>query len=123
MAEQQVNFARQGVGRLRSGAVANAAGVSVQTLRYYERRGLLSEPERDDSGHRQFPSYTVTLLRLIKNAQRLGFSLEEIGEIMTADPDADVISPMTERKVADIDHEIERLQSIRYSLATSLVVP
>jgi DNA-binding transcriptional MerR regulator len=105
------------VGRLRAGAVANAAGLNVQTVRYYERLGLLSKPDRDSSGHRQFPSYTVTLLQLIKNAQRLGFSLGEVSEIITANPNTDVISPMAERKVAEIDREIERLQSVRGTLA------
>ena len=61
---------------LRSGEVAAAAGVSVQTLRYYERRGLLDAPDRTLGGHRLYPADTVTLLRVIKAAQRLGFTLE-----------------------------------------------
>ncbi len=69
---------------LRSGQVAEAAGVNVQTLRYYERRGLLEEPDRTLGGHRLYPPETVTVLRVIKAAQRLGFTLEEVAELLEA---------------------------------------
>jgi DNA-binding transcriptional MerR regulator len=67
---------------LRSGQVAAAAGVNLQTLRYYERRGLLAAPERSPGGHRLYPADTVTLLRVIKAAQRLGFTLDEVAELV-----------------------------------------
>jgi DNA-binding transcriptional MerR regulator len=67
---------------LRSGQVAVAAGVNVETLRYYERRGLLAEPDRSPGGHRLYPAETVTVLRVIKAAQRLGFTLEEVEELL-----------------------------------------
>lgn len=66
----------------RSGDVARAAGVNQQTLRYYERRGLLAEPTRSPGGHRLYPPEAVTVLRVIKAAQRLGFTLEEIAELL-----------------------------------------
>lgn len=69
---------------MRSGEVAHAAGVSLQTLRYYERRGLLAEPLRTSGGHRLYPAEAVTAVRLIKAAQRLGFSLGEIAGLMEA---------------------------------------
>ena len=69
---------------LRSSQVAEAAGVNPQTLRYYERRGLLAEPERTLGGHRLYPAETVTVLRMIKTAQRLGFTLEEVAELLEA---------------------------------------
>jgi MerR family mercuric resistance operon transcriptional regulator len=69
---------------LRSGQVAEAAGVNLQTLRYYERRGLLAEPERSLGGHRLYPPETVTMLRVIKVAQRLGFTLAEISDLLEA---------------------------------------
>jgi hypothetical protein len=62
------------VAALRAGQVAVAVGVNVETLRYYERRGLLAEPDRSPGGHRLYPAETVTVLRVIKAAQRLGFS-------------------------------------------------
>jgi MerR family transcriptional regulator, mercuric resistance operon regulatory protein len=67
---------------LRSGQVARAAGVNQQTLRYYERRGLLGAPDRTPGGHRLYPADTVTVLRVIKAAQRLGFSLEEVIDLL-----------------------------------------
>src|SRR5690606_1631533 len=67
---------------LRSGQVAAAAGVNLQTLRYYERRGLLAEPTRSLGGHRVYPADTVALLRVIKTAQRLGFTLDEVADLL-----------------------------------------
>jgi DNA-binding transcriptional MerR regulator len=67
---------------LRSGQVAAAAGVNRQTLRYYERRGLLEAPGRTLGGHRVYPEETVTVLRVIKAAQRLGFTLEEVAGLL-----------------------------------------
>lgn len=69
---------------LRSGQVAAAAGVNVQTLRYYERRGLLQEPARSLGGHRLYPAESVLVLRVIKAAQRLGFTLAEVAELVEA---------------------------------------
>jgi DNA-binding transcriptional MerR regulator len=69
---------------LRSGQLARAAGVNQQTLRYYERRGLLSAPRRTSGGHRLYPPAAVTTLRMIKAAQRLGFSLAEVAELLGA---------------------------------------
>ncbi|TMR07549.1 MerR family transcriptional regulator [Actinomadura soli] len=69
---------------MRSGQVAAAAGVNRQTLRYYERRGLLREPERTPGGHRLYPAEAVTLLQVIKTAQRLGFTLEEVAGLLEA---------------------------------------
>ncbi|GAA1817470.1 heavy metal-responsive transcriptional regulator [Luedemannella flava] len=69
-------------GTLRSGELAEAAGVNPQTLRYYERRGLLAEPARSPGGHRMYPAETVTLLRVIKTAQRLGFTLDEVADLV-----------------------------------------
>ena len=63
---------------LRSGELAKAADVNVETLRYYERRGLLPEPPRRESGYRVYPAESISRLRFIKGAQELGFTLEEI---------------------------------------------
>ena len=67
---------------MRSAQVARAAGVNLQTLRYYERRGLLAEPDRSPGGHRLYPPEAVTVLRVIKGAQRLGFSLDEVADLL-----------------------------------------
>lgn len=73
---------------LRPGQVAEAAGVNPQTLRYYERRGLLAEPTRSPGGHRLYPPETVTVLRGIKAAQRLGFTLDEVADLLRVGPTA-----------------------------------
>jgi DNA-binding transcriptional MerR regulator len=67
---------------LRTGQVAAAAGVNIETLRYYERRGLLAEPDRSPGGHRLYPAEAVTVLRVIKAAQRLGFTLDEVADLI-----------------------------------------
>lgn len=67
---------------MRSGAVARAAGVNLQTLRYYERRGIIAVPERSLGGHRRYPPEAVTVLKVVKAAQRLGFSLDEIAGLL-----------------------------------------
>ncbi|WP_088988274.1 MerR family transcriptional regulator [Micromonospora chokoriensis] len=69
---------------MRSGQLADAAGVNQQTLRYYERRGLLDPPQRSPGGHRLYPTEAVTLLRVIKTAQRLGFTLNEVADLLDA---------------------------------------
>ncbi len=69
---------------LRSGQVAAEAGINPQTLRYYRRRGLLAEPDRSLGGHRLYPAETVTVLRVIKAAQRLGFTLDEVAGLLDA---------------------------------------
>lgn len=68
--------------RLRTGELAERAGVNVQTLRYYERRGLLAAPVRRPSGQREYSEDAVRLLRTIKAVQRLGFTLAEIEELL-----------------------------------------
>ena len=67
---------------MRPGEVAAAAGVNLQTLRYYERRGLLDEPVRSLGGHRMYSHDAVATLRVIKAAQRLGFTLAEVSELL-----------------------------------------
>lgn len=69
---------------LRSSQVAAAAGVNRQTLRYYERLGLLDAPDRTLGGHRLYPPQAVTVLRVIKAAQRLGFTLDEVADLLDA---------------------------------------
>ena len=111
---------------LRSGQVADAAGVNLQTLRYYERRGLLDEPSRSPGGHRLYPPEAVTVLRVIKAAQRLGFTLEEISDLLEAgrhrhgpDPDAG-LQTRARQKLADVEAKIADLTVIAGTLRTAL---
>ena len=111
---------------LRSGQVADAAGVNLQTLRYYERRGLLAEPHRSPGGHRLYPPEAVTVLRVIKAAQRLGFTLEEISDLLETgrprhgkQPDAG-LQTRARDKLADVEAKIADLTVIAASLRTAL---
>lgn len=108
------------VAGLRVGEVAEAAAVNVETLRYYENRGLISPPPRDAAGHRRYPPHTPTLLRMIKGAQRLGFSLEEIRAVIEEAPDDGDISAAIARKLPEIDARIAELIRIRDGLAAAL---
>jgi MerR family mercuric resistance operon transcriptional regulator len=109
---------------LRSGQVAAAAGVNLQTLRYYERRGLLAEPARTLGGHRVYPPETVTVLRVIKTAQRLGFTLAEVAELLRAGrhrhgrPDAG-LRARAEAKLADVEARIADLTVIAATLRSA----
>lgn len=67
------------------GKLADAAGVNVETIRYYQRRGLLDEPAKPLGGHRRYPVDMVKRLRFIKRAQALGFTLSEVGGLLTLD--------------------------------------
>lgn len=71
--------------RLTIGAFAAAAGVNVETVRYYQRKGLLSEPDKPYGGIRRYGDEEVARVRFIKSAQRLGFSLDEVAALLTLD--------------------------------------
>ena len=106
---------------MRIGAAAEQAGVNVQTLRYYERRGLLPRPPRRTSGYREFPDEAVRVVRFVKRAQDLGFTLDEIEELLRLRSDkrrdrARVRSVAT-RRVLDIDRRIAELQAMRHALS------
>ena len=104
---------------LRTSEVAEQAGVNIQTLRYYERRGLLAEPHRSNGGHRLYPPDTVALLQVIKAAQRLGFTLDEVADLLDAGRRRHPSPDLRERalaKIAEIDQKIADLTTIRTSL-------
>ncbi|MEV4636428.1 MerR family transcriptional regulator [Actinoplanes sp. NPDC049548] len=105
---------------LRTGEVAERAGVNVQTLRYYERRGLLAEPDRSLGGHRIYPPDTVALLQVIKAAQRLGFTLDEVAELLDAGrrrhPGPD-LQQRVAGKITEIDRRMADLVAVRAALA------
>ena len=106
-------------GSLRSGELAERAGVNVQTLRYYERRGLLAAPARRPSGQREYPPDAVDLLRAIKAAQRLGFTLAEIEELLDLSEHRrgpDELQRRARAKVAEIDAKIDQLTQMRQTL-------
>src|SRR5436305_1335333 len=109
------------VRHVRVGEVAERAGVNVETLRYYERRGLLPAPERMPSGHRRYDEETVRFLRAIKEAQAVGFTLAEIAEYLRAARRAtspsEALRVRMAAKIDEIDMRIGALRRMREELA------
>ena len=105
---------------LKIGDVAERGGVNLQTIRYYEREGLLPEPPRLASGYRLFPEAAVRRVRFIKRAQELGFSLAEIRELLSlrenANAGAQDLRERARAKVADIEEKIRTLRAMKKAL-------
>ncbi len=100
------------------GRLATAAGVNVETIRYYQRRGLLDEPHKPFRGHRDYPHDAVNRLRFIKRAQALGFTLEEIASLLRLG-DAGRCAETRElaaHKVVVIEEKLSDLAAIRDAL-------
>ncbi|MBF6439608.1 MerR family transcriptional regulator [Nocardia cyriacigeorgica] len=105
---------------MRTGELAARAGVNAQTLRYYERRGLLTRPPRSQSGYRSYPDEAVTTVRFVKHAQDLGFNLDEIEELLhLADggpEDCDAARTLARDRVGQLAERIADLQRMQRSL-------
>ncbi len=102
------------------GKLAKEAGVNVETIRYYERRGLIKQPAERRGAYRVYPPATAARVRSIKRAQSLGFSLKEIKELMTLRLDeramcGDVLV-QTEKKIAEIDEKLRSLRAVKRQL-------
>lgn len=102
------------------GRVAKLADVGVETIRFYERKGLIEEPPRRASGYRQYPTDTVDQLRFIRRAKELGFTLKEIKELMSLRDGGGRrrgdVRKIAEAKMRDIDQKLARLQAMRSAL-------
>ncbi len=106
--------------KLKSGELAKRAGVNVETLRFYERKGLLPKPPRQGSGYRQYPVESARLIRFIKRAQELGFSLREIRELLALRVQPGVtcaeVREKAERKISDVRRKLADLRAIERAL-------
>lgn len=105
------------------GALARAGGVGVETVRFYQRRGLLPQPERGDSGGasggmRRYNSEDAGRLRFIRAAQAAGFTLDEIGALLALDATQDRgrVQQMARQRIAALDAQIAHLQTARQAL-------
>ncbi len=103
--------------KLTIGQLAKSAGVNLQTIRYYERRGLIPEPPRNESGYRQYSQKEVSRTLFIKGAQGLGFSLKEIEELLSLKMEPGTtcgdVKNRVEAKISDIEEKILALQQIK----------
>lgn len=104
--------------KLTIGKLADAAGVNVETIRYYQRRGLLDEPAKPLGGHRRYASEQAKRLRFIKRAQALGFTLSEVGGLLRLDEGCECAETraLAARKLALIDQKIADLAAMRQVL-------
>jgi len=108
------------MGELRTGELAKQAGVNVESLRFYEREGLLPEPPRRPSGYRRYPPEAVARVRFIKRAQELGFSLKDIRELLAigTDPDGTCqeVKDHVDARMVSVQQKITDLQRIEAAL-------
>ncbi len=102
------------------GELARRAGVNVQTVRYYVRRGLLAEPRRTLGGYRRYTGDALDRMQFIRRAQEFGFTLSEIADLLALRLDprtpADAIKHRAHAKIADIDRRVRGLEHMRHAL-------
>mgnify|MGYP005841771071 CR=1 FL=1 len=102
------------------GKAATVAGVRIATIRFYERRGLIAQPRKPESGYRTYPSDTVARIRFIGQAQEIGFSLTEIEDLLSLQTHRDAecgdVRDRARAKRAEVEHKIDRLVRIRDAL-------
>jgi len=101
------------------GRVATLAGVNVETIRYYQRRELLSEPDKPHMGYRRYPADVVKRIRFVKRAQALGFTLEEVAELLRLEEARAcvVTRDLAAHKMELIDRKLTGLAAMRKALA------
>lgn len=104
------------------GKVARLAEVGVETIRFYEREGLIDKPPRRESGYRQYPKETISLIRFIKRGKELGFTLREIKELLELRVDSsstatcDEVRSLAKEKIAAVRDKIQMLQRMEAAL-------
>ncbi|MBT2325252.1 Hg(II)-responsive transcriptional regulator [Variovorax paradoxus] len=110
----------QAIDTLSIGAFAETAGVNVETIRFYQRKGLLPEPEKPYGSIRRYGKADVARVRFVKSAQRLGFSLDEVAGLLALDDGAhcDEARQLAEQKLADVRAKLADLHRIESVLVT-----
>lgn len=107
------------------GQVAKQTDVSVETVRFYEKQGLIAPPQRSDAGYRQYPPETVKRVRFIQHAKEVGFTLKDIGELLELrrEPGTSCtdIKIRATRKIEEVDQKIQDLNRIRDALGRMIM--
>jgi len=102
------------------GEVAKRSGVGIETIRFYERKGLIDDPPRRLSGYRQYPKETIDRLRFIRKAKELGFTLNEINDLLVISVDASAscadVKERAEAKIENIERKIQSLSRMKKGL-------
>ncbi len=108
------------MGSLTIGEVAKQTGIGVETVRFYEKSGLIDEPPRTEAGYRQYPEDTASRVRFIRHAKELGFTLKEIKELLNLrlDPTTtcEDVRQVAEEKLRNVRAQIQSLQAIEIAL-------
>jgi len=103
------------------GELAKKSGVNIETIRYYEKRGLLTEPPRSESGYRQFPEETLEQIKFIMNAKKVGFTLKEILELFSlrlgSNSTCADVKKKAEEKIKEVEEKINQLRRIKKALS------
>lgn len=109
---------------LKIGEVAKRTGIGIETLRFYERSGLLSQPARTEGGYRLYDAEALDTLEFIKRAQTLGFTLEEIKRIIaesrSGQSPCDEVREIVRQRLAELDERLQQMQRYREALARTL---
>ena len=101
------------------GRVAKAAGINVETIRYYQRRGLIGEPRKPPGGHRRYSTAVLGQINFIRRAQQLGFTLDEIGQLLELSDGRSCRETrlIAEKRMAVIETRIAELERMRGELS------
>jgi len=107
------------------GQVAKQTDVTVETIRFYEKQDLIAEPQRTDSGYRQYPLDTIKRVRFIQRAKEVGFTLKDIGELLALRQDPGTscteIKLRTSQKIEEVEQKLKDLNRIREALARMIM--
>lgn len=97
--------------------LAKAVGIGAETVRFYEQRGLLPEPPRGANGYRYYPAENVAVLRFIQRAKELGFTLDEVAELLSLRTgERGDVKALAQRKVVELDNKLADLSRMREAL-------
>jgi MerR family mercuric resistance operon transcriptional regulator len=110
---------------LNIGQIAKQTGVTVETVRFYEKQGLIATPERSESGYRQYPEDTLKRVRFIQRAKEAGFTLKDIGELLALRQEPGTscsdIKLRATRKIEEVDQKMQELKRIRDALGRMIM--
>ena len=104
--------------QLTIGTLAKHTGVTIEAIRHYQRIALLKEPEKPDHGYRLYPPEAIKRIRFIKRAQKFGFTLKEIGKLLTLDgPNCNKVKKMAIQRLLVLDKQIKELTDMQNNLS------
>jgi MerR family mercuric resistance operon transcriptional regulator len=110
---------------LNIGQVARQTGVTVETVRFYEKQGLIAAPQRSDAGYRQYPPETVKRVQFIQHAKEVGFTLKDIGDLLALRREPGTtctdIKLRATQKIEEVDQKIQDLKRIREALGRMIM--